>query len=89
MALSSHVRHLKKLFSFCSVLKHFDTVVKEYSGQLSNILTALTCAFFFPDKFQITSYIVASLMLLFSGIYIYETYKPDQRQKSLERKKAQ
>jgi hypothetical protein len=34
------------------VLKNYDSIVKEYSAQVGNVLTSLACAFFFPDKFQ-------------------------------------
>ena len=57
------------------VLKYLDNVVKEYSGQVSNILTAIVCAYIFPDRFEITVFIVLSLFLLFWGIYIYEKFK--------------
>ena len=57
------------------MLKYLDNVVKEYSGQVSNILTAIVCAYIFPDKFEITVFIVLSLFLLFWGIYIYEKFK--------------
>ena len=57
------------------MLKYLDNVVKEYSGQVSNIMTAIVCAYLFPDKFEITVFIVLSLFLLFWGIYIYEKFK--------------
>ena len=57
------------------MLKYLDNVVKEYSGQVSNILTAIVCAYIFPDRFEITVFIVLSLFLLFWGIYIYEKFK--------------
>ena len=63
-----------KLYNF-RVLKYLDNVVKEYSGQVSNILTAIVCAYVFPDRFEITVFIVLSLFLLFWGIYIYEKFK--------------
>ena len=56
-------------------MKYLDNVVKEYSGQVSNILTAIVCAYIFPDRFEITVFIVLSLFLLFWGIYIYEKFK--------------
>ena len=63
-----------RLYNF-RVLKYLDNVVKEYSGQVSNILTAIVCAYIFPDRFEITVFIVLSLFLLFWGIYIYEKFK--------------
>ncbi len=54
-------------------------MVKEYAGQVSNILTAIICSYYFPDRFQFTAYIVVSLALLFVGIYIYENDKPINR----------
>ncbi len=36
-----------------AILKFLDNIVKEYSGNMANILTAVFCSFFFPDKFQV------------------------------------
>ena len=44
------------------VLKYLDNVVKEYSGQVSNILTAIVCAYIFPDRFEITVFIVSPII---------------------------
>ena len=68
------------------VLKYLDNVVKEYSGQVSNILTAIVCAYLFPDRFEITVFIVLSLFLLFWGIYIYEKFKVSTESASNDKK---
>ena len=55
-----------------AILKKLDNVVKDYSSATANIFTAVTCAFLFPDKFQITVFILLAMGLLFTGIYLYE-----------------
>jgi predicted membrane protein len=51
------------------------TIVKEYSGNFANVITAIASSFLFPDKFQLTRYILTSLFLLLTGIYLYEMFK--------------
>ena len=58
-----------------AILKYLDNIVKEYSGSVANVLTAVTCSFLFPDKFRFTLYVVMSLGFLLFGIYLYETKK--------------
>lgn len=58
-----------------SILKLLDNIVKEYTGNTANILTAVLCAILFPDKFEFTVYIMLSMACLFSGIYLYESKK--------------
>ena len=55
-----------------AILKRLDNVVKEYSSATANIFTALISAILFPDKFQITVFILLAMGLLFTGIYLYE-----------------
>ena len=55
-----------------AILKKLDNVVKEYSSATANIFTALISAVLFPDKFQITVFILLAMGLLFTGIYFYE-----------------
>ena len=55
-----------------AILKKLDNVVKEYSSATANIFTALISAVLFPDKFQITVFILLAMGLLFTGIYLYE-----------------
>ena len=55
-----------------SILKKLDNVVKEYSSATANIFTALISAVLFPDKFQITVFILLAMGMLFTGIYLYE-----------------
>ena len=55
-----------------AILKKLDNVVKEYSSATANIFTALISAVLFPDKFQITLFILLAMGLLFTGIYLYE-----------------
>ena len=55
-----------------AILKKLDNVVKEYSSATANMFTALISALLFPDKFQITVFILLALKLLFTGIYLYE-----------------
>ena len=55
-----------------AILKRLDNVVKEYSSATANIFTALISAVLFPDKFQITAFILLAIGLLFTGIYLYE-----------------
>jgi len=58
-----------------AILKRLDNIVKEYSSATANIFTALMCSFLFPEKFQLTVYIMLAMCLLFAGIYLYETNK--------------
>ena len=58
-----------------SILKNLDNIVKEYSGNLANVITAVVSAFLFPDKFEINAFIVVSMTFLFAGIYFYERGK--------------
>ena len=55
-----------------AILKKLDNVVKDYSSATANIFTAVICAILFPDKFQITVFILLAMGLLFIGIYLYE-----------------
>jgi len=57
------------------ILKKLDNIVKEYSTAVGNIFIALLSSFLFPEKFQVTPYILISLLLLFIGIYLYEVKK--------------
>ena len=67
-----------------TILKFLDNIVKEYSGSVANVLTAIVCSYAFPDKFQFTIFIIMSLCFLLFGIYLYETnkVKPQQVEKS-------
>ena len=58
-----------------AILKKLDNVVKEYSTATANMFTAIISAFLFPDKFQITWFIVMAMGLLFAGIFMYEKKK--------------
>ena len=58
-----------------AILKRLDNVVKEYSSATANMFTAIISAFLFPDKFQITWFIVMAMGLLFAGIFMYEKKK--------------
>ncbi|XP_059091463.1 uncharacterized protein LOC131886999 isoform X2 [Tigriopus californicus] len=60
-----------------SILKYLDNIVKEYSGSVANVLTAIVCAYLFPDKFEFNIFIVISLICLFVGIYLYENMKAE------------
>jgi len=55
-----------------AILKKLDNVVKEYSSATANMFTAVISAVLFPDKFQITVFILFAMGLLFLGIYLYE-----------------
>ena len=55
-----------------AILKKLDNVVKEYSSATANMFTAVISAVLFPDKFQITVFILLAMGLLFTGIYLYE-----------------
>ena len=55
-----------------AILKKLDNVVKDYSSATANMFTAVICALLFPDKFQITVFILLAMGLLFMGIYLYE-----------------
>ena len=61
-----------------AILKKLDNVVKEYSSATANMFTAVISAVLFPDKFQITVYILLAMKMLFTGIYLYEkkNFKP-------------
>ena len=49
--------------------------LQEYSASVANILTAMFCAWLFPDKFELNIFIIFSLSSLISGIYLYEKFK--------------
>ena len=55
-----------------AILKKLDNVVKEYSSATANMFTAVISAVLFPDKFQITVFILLAMGLLLTGIYLYE-----------------
>jgi len=55
-----------------TILKKLDNVVKEYSSATANLFTAVLCSFFFPEKFSFTIYIMFAMVLLFTGIFMYE-----------------
>ena len=55
-----------------AILKKLDNVVKDYSSASANMFTAVISALLFPDKFQITVFILLAMGLLFMGIYLYE-----------------
>ena len=55
-----------------AILKKLDNVVKEYSSATANMFTAVLSALLFPDKFEITIFILLAMALLFTGIYLYE-----------------
>ena len=65
-----------------TILKRLDNVVKEYSSATANMFTAVLCSFLFPEKFSFTVYIVFAMVLLFTGIYMYERMKNRQAVKS-------
>jgi len=58
-----------------AILKKLDNIVKEYSGATANMFTAIICSFMFPEKFSFTIYIFFAMVLLFIGIFLYETQK--------------
>ena len=60
-----------------AILKRLDNVVKEYSSATANIFTAIISAILFPDKFQMTWFIVLAMGLLFTGIFLYERKQLD------------
>ena len=55
-----------------AILKKLDNVVKEYSYCTANMFTAILSSLLFPDKFEITVFILLAMALLFTGIYLYE-----------------
>ena len=62
-----------------AILKRLDNVVKEYSSATANMFTAVLCSFLFPEKFSFTVYILFAMVLLFTGIYMYEAKKNKTR----------
>jgi len=58
-----------------AILKKLDNIVKEYSSATANMFTAIVCSFLFPEKFTFTVFILLAMVLLFLGIYLYETMK--------------
>jgi len=69
-----------------SILKYLDNIVKEYTGSVANILTAVISSLLFPDKFKFTPFIIMSMTSLLSGIYLYETKKAPPQEQSSPRK---
>ena len=70
-----------------AILKKLDNVVKEYSSATANMFTAVLSALLFPDKFEITIFILLALALLFTGIYLYE--KKSFKSNSAEEEKSE
>ncbi len=68
--------------AIASILKYLDNIVKEYTASVANIFTAVVCSMLFPDKFQLTVYVVMSLGSLCSGIYLYERFRVKQQPSS-------
>ena len=62
-----------------AILKKLDNVVKEYSSATANMFTAVFCSFLFPEKFSFTIYILFAMLLLFTGIYLYEKKRAGKR----------
>ena len=60
-----------------AILKRLDNVVKEYSSATANMFTAVLSALLFPGKFEMTIFILLAILLLFSGIYLYEKKRFD------------
>ena len=60
-----------------AILKRLDNVVKEYSSATANMFTAVLSSLLFPDKFEMTIFILLAILLLFSGIYLYEKKRFD------------
>ena len=60
-----------------AILKKLVNVVKEYSSATANIFTAVLSALLFPGKFEMTIFILLAILLLFSGIYLYEKKRFD------------
>ncbi len=48
-----------------AILKYLDNIVKEYSGNIANIITAVISSFLFPDKFQVCNKYQLSVETLF------------------------
>jgi len=69
-----------------SILKYLDNIVKEYTGSVANILTAVISSVLFPDKFKFTPFIIMSMSSLLSGIYLYETKKAKPAEQSSAKK---
>ena len=58
-----------------SILKRLDNIVKEYSGAIANMMTALICSFLFPEKFSLNFFFLFAIVLLMLGVILYETQK--------------
>ena len=61
-----------------AILKRLDDNVVKYSSATANMFTAVICSFLFPERFSFTVYIVMAMVLLFTGIYMYEVMKTDK-----------
>ena len=70
-----------------AILKRLDNVVKEYSSATANIFTAVLSPLLFPDKFEMTIFILLTMALLFTGIYLYE--KKSFKSNSTEEEKSE
>ena len=54
------------------IVKKLDNIVKLYTQALSNMLTSLACAIFFPNKFHISPLFIFCIVLVFVAIFLYE-----------------
>lgn len=59
-------------FSTAFIMKKLDNIVKLYAQSITNMIIALICAFFFPEKFHIDAMFVVSIVLIFVAIFLYE-----------------
>ena len=58
-----------------AILKKLGNVVKEYSSSTVNRFIVVLFSSLFPKKLSFTIYIIFAMLLLFAGIYFYESKK--------------
>ncbi|XP_076313027.1 uncharacterized protein LOC143226216 isoform X2 [Tachypleus tridentatus] len=58
--------------ALASIMQHLDSIVKYYTANIANILTAILSAWCFPDKFSLNWSFGLSLAILVIAIFLYE-----------------
>ncbi|XP_022241791.1 CMP-sialic acid transporter 1-like [Limulus polyphemus] len=58
--------------ALASIMQHLDSIVKYYTANIANILTAIFSAWCFPDKFSLNWSFGLSLAVLVIAIFLYE-----------------
>lgn len=59
--------------STAHIMKKLDNIVKLYTQSISNMTMTFVCFALFPDKFHLDFVFIMCLLIMFAGIFLYET----------------